>query len=141
VRAIIMSESFGASPRIRRGERGSATVKFIIILVIVGALLYGGIQYVPVAYQYSKYRSYMQESVNTAAISAQSTEWVRNRLVTSASEYGVPRDAKIVTNVQDGKIVATVQFTRPINLLPGIWTYNYAFDYSAKSDIGIFSTK
>src|SRR3954469_5521299 len=114
-----MKARFGAKPEARHGERGSSTVKFIVILAVVGALIYIGIQYVPTAYRFSNYKKYMQESVNTAAISGKSSDWVREQLQSSENDYGVPREAKISTLVQNSRIVATVQFTYPINLLPG----------------------
>ena len=128
-----MSELFGANREARQNERGSSTVKFIIVLAVVGILIYMGIQYVPVAYNYRNFKTYMQESVDTAAVTGQGTEWVRSRLQTNAKDYGVPSEAKINTTLQDGRMTATVQFTRPINLLPGIWTYNYTFDQTVKS--------
>jgi len=128
-----MTKSSAAQREAGRNERGSSTVKFIIVLVVVGILIYMGIQYVPVAYNYRNFKTYMQESVDTGAVTGQGTEWVRSRLVANAKDYGVPSDAKINTGVQDGRMTATVQFTRPINLLPGIWTYTYPFDYTVKS--------
>lgn len=124
--------SFGRSPRARHGERGSARVKFIIVLVVVAAAGYMAFQYVPVAYQSSRYKTRMQDVVTEAAAAGKGTEWVRSQLEAGAEDNGVPKDAKIVPAVQEGRMVVTVQFTRPINLLPG-FTYNYNFDHTAKS--------
>lgn len=135
-----MSKLSSRTNQSKRGERGSASVKFIIVLIVVAVLVYIGVQYVPVAYKYSSYKSYMQESVDKAAVIGQGPEWVRNQLQASADDYGVPHDAKIMPGVKDGRVTVTVQFTRPINLLPGIWTYNYPFDYSVKST-DLFMTK
>jgi hypothetical protein len=134
-----MNESLGAKQVARHSERGSSTVKFIIVLAIVGVIVYMGIQYVPVAYNYRSFKNYMQESVDTAAVTGQGSEWVRSRLQANAKEYGVPPEAKINSNLQDGRVTATVQFTRPVNLLP-IWTYNYPFDYTVKST-DLFSSR
>src|SRR3954466_6063038 len=128
-----MTKSSAAQREARQNERGSSTVKFIIVLAVVGILIYMGIQYVPVAYNYRNFKTYMQESVDTAAVTGQGTEWVRSRLQANAKDYGVPSDAKINTTLLDGRVTATVQFTRPINLLPGIWTYPYTFDNTVKS--------
>ena len=123
---------FGRSPRARRGERGSARVKFIIVLLVVAAVGYMAFQYVPVAYQSSRYKTRMQDVVTEAAAAGKSTEWVKSELEASAEDNGVPKGAKIVPAVQNGRMVVTVQFTRPINLLPG-YTYNYDFNYTATS--------
>ena len=135
-----MRKSFSQTSGHRLMERGSATIKFIIVLVVVAVVVYMGVQYVPVAYKYSSYKSYMQDTVDKAAVIGQGPEWVRNQLQASADDYGVPRDAKIIPGVKDGRLTVTVQFTRPINLLPGIWTYNYQFDYPVKST-DMFMTK
>ncbi len=113
-------------------ERGSARLKFIIVLVVVAALGYMGFQYVPVAYQSSRYKTRMQDVVTEAAAAGKGTEWVKSQLEASAADNGVPKDAKIVPMVQEGRVTVTVQFTRPVNLLPG-YTYNYDFNHTAKS--------
>jgi hypothetical protein len=128
----LTKRSFGRSPWARRGERGSARVKFIIVLLVIAAVGYMAFQYVPVAYQSSRYKTRMQDVVTEAAAAGKSTEWVRAQLEGSAAENGVPKDAKIEPAVQEGRMAVTVQFTRPINLFPG-FTYNYNFDYTAKS--------
>lgn len=127
-----MDISVGSTPRARDGERGAARMKFIIVLVIVALVVYTGFQYVPVVYKSSLYKTYMQDTVDKAAATGQGTEWVRTQLEASAKDYGVPGDAKITPTIQNGRITVTVQFTRPINLLP-VWTYNYSFEHTAKS--------
>ncbi|HYJ47216.1 MAG TPA: hypothetical protein VEV81_11445 [Pyrinomonadaceae bacterium] len=135
-----MSESWGTLPRSRQSERGASSLKFIVILAVVALLGYMGFQYVPVAYKYSSYKEYMQKTVDTAAISGQSVDWVKGQLEGNANDYGVPHEARIIPSVKDGKMTATVQFIRPINLLPGLWTYNYTFDHTVKST-DFFNTK
>src|SRR4051812_35170325 len=103
-----MNESFGTKSEARHGERGSSTVKFLVILVVVGSLIYMGIQYVPTAYKFSNYKKYIQETLNTAAISGKSAEWAREQLLSGETEYGVPREAKVNVTVQNSKIVANV---------------------------------
>ena len=124
--------SFGRTPWARHGERGSARLKFIIVLVVIAAVGYMAFQYVPVAYQSSRYKTRMQDVVTEAAAAGKGTEWVRSQLEASAADNGVPKDAKIVPTVQEGRMVVTVQFTRPVNLLPG-FTYNYNFEHTVKS--------
>ena len=129
-----MKRSPGRPPLGTRGERGSARLKFIIALVVIAGLGYIGFQYVPVAYQASRYKTRMQDVVREATAAGKGTEWVKSQLEASAADHGVPKDAKIVPSVPPGgRMTVTVQFTRPINLLPG-YTYNYNFDYTATSD-------
>ncbi|PYS47827.1 MAG: hypothetical protein DMF68_14970 [Acidobacteria bacterium] len=124
----------------RRNERGSASIKFIIVLVVVAVVAYMGVQYIPVAYKYSSYKGYMQKTVDTASVTGQGPDWVKKQLEASKDDYGVPQDAKITSTIQDGRIVASVKFTRPISLIPKIWTYDYSFDYPVKST-DLFMTK
>lgn len=121
-----------------RGERGAARVKFIIILAVVAIIGYMAFQYVPVAYRAYTLRSAMDDTVEKAANSSSvptelKGQWAADQVRASSNDYGVPANAKIVPLYRDGRVEVTVQFTRPINLLPGIWTYNYSFEYTAKS--------
>jgi hypothetical protein len=123
---------------VRRGERGAARIKFIIILAVVAILAYMAFQYVPVAYRAYTLRSEMDRVVENAANSPsvpteRKGQWAADQVKASSNGYGVPADARIVPLFQDGRVEVSVKFTRPINLLPGIWTYNYDFDYTAKS--------
>ena len=115
------------------GERGSARLKFIIVLLVVGVGGYMAFQYFSVAYQASRYKTRMEDVVREAAAAGKGTEWVKSQLEASAEDNGVPKDAKIVPSVQAGRATVQVQFTRTINLLP-VWTIKYNFDHTAKRD-------
>ena len=128
-----MKRSLGRASAHRRGERGAARLKFIIVLVIIAAVGYMAFQYIPVAYQASRYKTRMQDVVTEAAAAGKGTEWVKSQLEASAADNGVPKDAKIVPTMKGARMAVTVQFTRPVNLLP-VWTINYNFDYTATSD-------
>jgi hypothetical protein len=134
-----MNRWFGSTPLARHNERGAARLRFILVLAVVALVGYMAFQYIPVAFKYSRYKTYMQESVDKAAATGQGAEWVKTQLAASANDYGVPPDAKIIPNIQDGRITVTVSFTRPINLLP-VWTLNYDFEHTAKST-DLFTTK
>jgi hypothetical protein len=131
-----MNISVGSTHVARDGERGAARLKFIIVLAIVALIAYMGFQYVPVAYNSYLFKRAMDEKVENGAASnlpnEQKGSWVENQLRSGAGEYGVPPNARVTHTYQDGQLKITVQFTRPVNLLPG-FTYNYNFDYTAKS--------
>lgn len=124
------------APRI--GERGGATLKFLIVLAILGAIAYAGYQYIPVAYEAYTFKDYMQVTVDKAAALGQPAETVKANLKASEAEYGVPPDAVISANQRDGRLEARVQFARAV-VFPG-YTYQYNFDHTVSST-SLFSAK
>jgi len=115
----------------KQGERGSARLKFIIVIVVLAVVAYAGYLYVPVAYDAYYFKDVMQNKVDLAATQGFETSWVADQLVKSRSEYHVPENAIITPARNDNRIEVRVQFTRPISF-PG-FTYNYEFDHTAKS--------
>jgi hypothetical protein len=115
----------------KTSERGSAQVKFILVLAILMATAYAGYLYVPVAFQASALKDAMQHNVNTASALARPPSWVQEQLVKNGPEYGLPADAVITPTLQDNRMEVRVQFKRPIEF-PG-FTYQYEFDHTAKS--------
>ncbi len=117
----------------RRGERGGARLKFLIVIALIGSAAYAGFQYVPVAYNAYLFRDLMQESVDKAVALSHNGEWIKQQLAKNAAEFGVPQDAVITPTQSDGSHAEVrVRFTRDIQLLPG-YTYQYEFDHTAKS--------
>jgi len=115
----------------KQGERGSARLKFIIVMVVLAVIAYAGYQYVPVAYDAYYFKDVMQNKVDMAATQGYETSWVTDQLIKSRSEYHVPPEAIITPARNENRMEVRVQFTRPISF-PG-YTYNYEFDYTAKS--------
>ena len=115
----------------RTSERGSARLKFIIVIAIIAVVAYALYMYVPVAYQGYLFKDLMQHNVDVASAQGYPATWVRDQLVKSAPEYGVPADAVISPAQRDNRMEVTVQFVRPIEF-PG-YTYQYNFDYTVKS--------
>ena len=66
-----------------------------------------------------------------AAAQGYDTAWVSDQVSKSRAEFHVPDDAVITPAQNEGRMQVRVQFTRPISF-PG-YTYNYEFDYTAKS--------
>ena len=115
----------------RSSERGGARLKFLIVILILGALAYAGYLYVPVAYQSYLFKDLMQRDVDMALAQGYPASWVSDQLKKSAADYGVPADASITPAQRDSRVTVRVQFTRPIEL-PG-YTYHYEFDHTANS--------
>ena len=115
----------------KASERGSARLKFILVVALVALIVYSGYLFIPVAYQAYLLKDMMQHDVDVAAAMGHPPSWVKDQLVKSGPDYGIPADAVISSTQQDGRVEARVQFTRPI-AFPG-YTYPYEFDHTARS--------
>lgn len=115
-------------------ERGGARFNFLLVVALIGGLVYAGSQYVPVAIQAYQFKDLMNQKVTFAAATGIPIpiKWIEKELQASLSDYGIPPSAKINAQQLDGRLVARVQWTRPIQL-PG-YVYQYNFDHTTKSD-------
>jgi hypothetical protein len=94
-------------------------------------LVYAGYQYIPVAYQAYTFKDLMQHYADVAAAQGKPATWAGEQLLKSEAEYEIPTTAVITPAAQSERIEVRVQYTRPIDF-PG-YTYQYEFDYTAKS--------
>lgn len=115
----------------RSGERGSATLKFVLVMAIMIVSAYAGYLYVPVAFQASTFKDLMQHYVDVAVAQGYPPSWVGEQLMKNAPEYEVPPNAIITPTQRDNRVEVRVQYVRAIEF-PG-YTYNYEFDHTAKS--------
>jgi hypothetical protein len=115
----------------RNNERGSASLKFVIVMAVMVACAYAGYMYVPVAYQASTYKDLMQHYADVAVAQGYPPSWAAEQLMKSAPEYGVPANALYTPGQRDNRVEVRVQFVREIEF-PG-YTYNYEFDHTVKS--------
>ncbi|HEX6730448.1 MAG TPA: hypothetical protein VF074_10575 [Pyrinomonadaceae bacterium] len=115
----------------KSNEQGSARLKFLLVLLIIGGVAYAGYLYVPVAYQAYLFKDLMQQKVDVASASGYPPTWVGEQLIKSLTEYDVPPDALISPATRDQRVEVRVQFTRPIEF-PG-YTYQYEFDHTVRS--------
>ena len=116
---------------LRSGERGSASLKFVIVMAIMGACAYAGYLYIPVAFQANAYKDLMQHYADVAATQGYPPSWTGEQLMKNGADYGIPANAIITPMKRDSRIEVRVQFVRVIDF-PG-YPYNYEFDYTAKS--------
>ncbi len=112
-------------------ERGSARLKFIIVIATIAVVAYIAYMFIPVLYQAYLFKDLMQHDVDVASSQGYPPTWVKDQLVKSAPEYGVPTDAVINPTQRDNRIEVTVQYVIPIEF-PG-YTYEYSFDHTVKS--------
>jgi hypothetical protein len=115
----------------RSTERGSARLKFILVILVIATVAYIGYLYIPVAYQSYLFKDLMQHNADVASAMGHDPAWVKNQLTKAAPEYDIPSDAIILPERKDNRMEVTVQFTKPI-AFPG-YTYNYTFDHTVKS--------
>ena len=115
----------------RSSERGSANLKFLVVMAMLVAIAYSGYLYVPVAYNAKAYTDLMQHYADLAAGTGQSAAWITEQLAKNGPEYDVPPDAVITCALKDSRMEIHVQFVREIEF-PG-YTYNYEFDRTVKS--------
>lgn len=127
-----MDKSCGTSQMSSRiGERGNSRVKFLIIMSLVVITAFVGYQYVPVRFQAERYKDFMQEAVNKGAALSKPSDVIKEQLIKSGTEYGVPANALVTLEEHEGVLQARVQFKRPIPLF--VYTYEYQFDETVKS--------
>ncbi len=115
----------------RSGERGSANLKFLIVMAVIVATAYAGYLYVPVAFQANTFKDLMQHYADVAASQGYQPSWAGQQLMKSAPEYDIPANAIITPAQRDNRIEVRVQYVRVIEF-PG-YTYNYEFDHTVKS--------
>jgi len=115
----------------KANERGSARSNFIIVMLIIGAIGYGGYIYVPVKYHEYLFKDWMQHTVDVAVAAGYKPDWVSNQLTKSLAEYDVPSDAVVTPANRDNRVEVRVQYTRTIEF-PG-YSYQYEFDHTARS--------
>jgi hypothetical protein len=115
----------------RSSERGGASLKFLIVMLLIGAGAYAGYIYVPVAYYAHGYKDLMQHYVDVASAEGKQPAWAAEQLKKNFSEYEVPSNAIITPTKRDNRIEVRVQFVKQVEF-PG-YTYNYEFDHTATS--------
>jgi hypothetical protein len=111
-------------------ERGGATLKFLIVMAVIGCFVYAGWLYIPVAYQAYQYKDLMQHYVDMAAAQGKPVSWACDQLAKSEAEYEIPSNAVITPGALNERMEIRVQYTRPIEF-PG-FTYEYEFDHTCQ---------
>lgn len=117
--------------RARTSEQGGARLKFILVVAIIAVVAYAAFQFIPVFFQAYQIKDLMQHDVDTAVALGHPPSWIKDQLMKSFPEYGIPADAVITPAQQDNRLEVRVQYTQPIQF-PG-FVYNYEFDHTAKS--------
>ena len=121
--------------RDRSSERGSAGVKFAIVLTVILLAVHAGYNYIPVAYEAESLRTEMQTAVVQGLAlpgKISPVENVKGRVQKAMVTNAIPADAFLNVTQTGNVIQAHVSYQKPVSILPfGIYTYNYKFDHTA----------
>ena len=115
----------------RAGERGGTRLSFLIVMVVVIALAYAGFKVVPSLYYGSTFETFMQDTVNAAALTDKTPAWVEQQLRGAFPDYDIPPEAAVRAVINDGRMEAHVQYKRAIPLV--VTQYDYTFDETVRS--------
>jgi hypothetical protein len=115
-----------------RGERGGARFNFVVVILLIALAAYSAYNYAPVSYRAYRFKDFMEETVNKAAFPpGQTADWVTQQLRAGAKEYGVPDDAEIKVQKEEGRITARVTWSEGVQL--PAYVYEYNFDHTVHS--------
>ena len=121
--------------RRRQGERGSAGVKFTIVLVVLFLIGYALINYVPVAYEGASFKEEMHTAVVQGSALPNGGDPIgvtKTRLKRMASLNNIPGEAFVEVKAVNSVIQARVAYTKQVPLMPfGLYNYQYYFDHTA----------
>ncbi|MDW8303264.1 MAG: hypothetical protein RML33_00295 [Acidobacteriota bacterium] len=117
-------------------ESGSATAKFVIVVLIVILAVYAGWNYVAVLYQSAQIRQEMHTAVlQGSALPPNSNKGdpisiTKERIRRAVQDYELPPDTYIEVKWSNQNLLqARVYYKRKINFLPfGLWEREYVFD-------------
>ena len=120
----------------RGGERGSAAVKFMITLVVIGLVANAGYNYVPVAYEAESVKTEMQTAVLQGMAlpgKVNPVDNVKTRIQRALTVNHVPGNAVLeVRMAGNNSVTARVAYRKDVPLLPlGLFNYAYMFDHTA----------
>lgn len=125
----VRDEHFGAR---RPTERGSSRLNFLISMAVIAAVAYAGYQYVPVAYQASQLKVFMQDTVDNAVITGKDPRWTEEQLRRNLATYDAPPDALVTAVNRESRIEARIAYNVIVPLL--VTTYEYKFDHTTRSN-------
>ncbi len=116
-------------------ERGGASVKFLIILIVLCLIANAGYHYVPVAYEAEDFKQEMETAVVHAMALSGTKDPVgltKLKLQRVALANNVPHDVFIEVKQTNGIYQARAAYTKEVKILPfGLYDYAYVFDHTA----------
>lgn len=119
----------------RSSERGSAGVKFAIVLTVIILVGNAGYNYIPAAYEAESLKTDMGAAVLQGLAlpgKMNPVDNVKVRIQKAMVANQAPPDATLNVTMQGAVIQARVTYVKDISILPfGIYKYRYQFDNTA----------
>ncbi len=121
--------------RDRSSERGSAGVKFAIVLTVIILVANAGYNYIPTAYEAEGLKTDMSAAVLQGLAmpgKMNPADNVKVRIQRAMVANQTPPDATLSVTMQGAVIQARVTYVKDVSILPfGIYKYKYQFDNTA----------
>lgn len=114
-------------------ERGGASVKFLLVLLVLFLIGNAAYNYIPVAYEGEDFKQEMETAVVQAMAmpGANSIDMTKARLRRVAQADGIPPDAFIEVKQVNNILQARAYYLKPVKILPfGLYDYTYQFDHT-----------
>jgi hypothetical protein len=116
-------------------ERGGASVKFLLVLIVLFLFINAGYNYIPMAYEAQSFKQEMDTSVVQALAMPGSMDAVattKSRIQRAAAANNLPPDAFIEVKQINNVYQARVYYLKQVKLLPfNLYNYTYQFDHTA----------
>jgi hypothetical protein len=108
----------------REMERGGSTVKFILTVLVLGALIFAGVKIIPVYVTNYQFQDSMQTEARFAlsGFPRKTEDEVRDDLWKEAQKQGIPaRKEDIHVTIEQGVVTITMDYSVPIDLKVYQW--------------------
>jgi len=119
----------------QNSERGGASVKFLIIIIVLYLLAYASYNYIPVAYEAEDFKQEMETAVVQAMALPGTMDTVgmtKLKIQRVALANNIPHNVFIDVKQANGIFQARAAYSKEIKILPfGLYDYLYVFDHTA----------
>ncbi len=121
--------------RHRQSERGGASVKFLIIFVLLVSVAHAGYNYIPVAYEAQDLKQEMETAVVQAMALSNNIDTVgltKSKIQRVIVANDIPQNAFVEVKQINNLCQARVAYQQQVKILPfGLYNYTYQFDHTA----------
>ena len=125
----VRDENFRAR---RASEHGGSRFNFLLAVAVMAAVGYTAYQYVPVVYNASQLKIFIQDTLDKAVITDKNAAWAEDQIRKNLKDYGAPPNALITIVNREARLEAHVQYSVPVPLF--VTTYEYKFDHTTRSN-------